>query len=282
MASRRLGGSVEATMGLFTGAASFYRQYRAPIPESVVAVLDAAAGQARPRRLLDLGTRTGLVLQALLGCVDDIIGVDADADMLAQAEIALRPTLAADTRLELVHARAEEFTAPPGWQAELVTVCRAFHWLDQQKVLTRLDAQVAPQGAVAIFADSSPWSSPAPWKAAVRAVVQEFLGEQRRAGSGVWHLHDRPFRDILRESVVSDVEEVTVPVRRTRNTESIICYLHSTSFAAPHLFGDRLEDFDNAIRHRLADLVDTDTFVDDNQFRIVIGRRPLHSPGQSA
>jgi trans-aconitate methyltransferase len=261
-------------MGLFTGTASFYRQYRSPIPESVAAVLDAAVDRTRPRRLLDVATGTGLVLQALSGRFDDMIGVDADAEMLAEADATLRPALPAGTSLRLVHARAEQFVAPAGWRADLVTICRAFHWLDQPATLARLDAQVSPRGAVAVFADRSLWTSPTPWKAAVHAVVQEFLGEQRRAGNGVFQLHDRPFSDILRESTFSDVEEITIPVRRTRTIDNIIGYLHSTSFAAPHLFGDRLAEFDHAVRNRLTELSDTDTFIDDNQFRIFIGRRP--------
>lgn len=78
-------------MGLFTGTTKYYRQLRRGIPHDVAVVLDHPA-PVRPdgrRRLLDVGTGSGLVAEALLS--------------------------------------AEDCTPPVGWQAELVTICRAFH-----------------------------------------------------------------------------------------------------------------------------------------------------------
>ena len=261
-------------MNLFAGTASFYRQYRPGIPQSVADVLDAAVERRAPRRLLDIGTGTGLVVEALFGRFDDVIAIDNDADMLATAEAALRPGVPPGTTLVLHQSTAEDFTPAPGWLADLVTICRAFHWLDQPPVLARLDAQVAPAGAVAIFGDSSFWAASTPWKIAVRTVVQEFLGEERRAAGGTFTHHNRPYSEIMQESPFSQVEEVTVPVRRTWHTDSILGYLYSTTFAAPTLFGDRLEEFDQAVRARLGDLDSTDTFVEDNEFVLRIGRRP--------
>jgi predicted TPR repeat methyltransferase len=52
-------------MSVFHGTVGFYRQYRPGLPESVADVLDAAVAETTPRRLLDLGTGTGLVVEAL-------------------------------------------------------------------------------------------------------------------------------------------------------------------------------------------------------------------------
>jgi trans-aconitate methyltransferase len=260
-------------MNLFQGTVDYYRQYRPSIPTEVADVLDAATVHRAPRRLLDVGTGTGLVVEALLGTFDDIIAIDTDADMLAAADRALRPQLKTGATLLLAQTKAEDFTPADGWRADLVTICRAFHWLDQATVLERLDSQVSPNGAVAIFGDHSFWVATSPWKTAVRTVIQEFLGEQRRAGAGTFQHHDRPYSDILRESPFDQVDEVTVPVTRTWTADSILGYLHSTSFAAPHLFGDRLAEFDQTARAALATFSSTDTFIEDNEFLIRIGRR---------
>jgi trans-aconitate methyltransferase len=264
---------VKDTMNLFTGTAQFYRQYRPGIPAEVAAVLDQATRPRSPRRLLDIGTGTGLVAEALLEHFDDIIAIDNDADMLKAAEAALRPALSEGSGLLLVESTAEEFTPPVGWQADLVTICRAFHWLDQAAVLTLLDAQVAPDGAVAIFGDNSFWAAGSPWKEAVRSVIQDFLGEQRRAGTGTFNHHDRPYSEIMEESPFNQVDEIRVPVQRTWTADSILGYLSSTSFAAPHLFGERLEKFETAARAKLDEFSDGDAFVEDNEFLIRIGRR---------
>ncbi|WP_019547876.1 class I SAM-dependent methyltransferase [Streptomyces sulphureus] len=262
-------------MSLFTGTASYYRRFRPGIPEDVAAVLDQASpAQANaPRRLLDLGTGTGLVAEALLGRFDDIIAVDNDADMLAVAASALRPELPEHSHLTLVESTAEDFVPPDGWKAGLVTICRAFHWLDQPTVLRLLDNQVAPDGAVAIFGDNSFWTVGSPWKEAVRGVIKTFLGEERRAGSGTFRHHNRPYSEIMEESPFDQVEEVLIPVQRTWTAETILGYLYSTTFAAPHLFGDRLGEFEAAVKQRLAEFSDDDTFPEDNEFLIRLGRR---------
>lgn len=261
-------------MSLFHGTVGFYRQYRPGIPTSVADVLDAAVDRSSPRRLLDVGTGTGLVAEALLGRFDDIIAIDNDTDMIAAAEDALRPALPQGATLALEVTTAEEFTPPAGWLADLVTICRAFHWLDQAPMLARLDAQVSPDGAVAIFGDNSFWVAGNPWKTAVRSVIQDFLGEQRRAGSATFNHHNRPYSDIMRESPFSHVEEFTIPVQRTWTTDGILGYLYSTTFAAPQLFGDRLDEFDKTVRTTLTELSDNDTFGEDNEFLIRIGHRP--------
>lgn len=244
------------------------------MPASVASVLVAAVGAiGRPRCLLDVGTGTGFVVRALIDEFDDIIGVDRDADMLAVADGELRPHLPPSAVLSLTQADAEDFEPPPGWLADLVTVCRTFHWLDQARFLTHLDSQVSPTGAVAIFGDNSVWAAESPWKAAIKALVQDYLGEQRRAGSGTYQRPWKPYREVLAESAFTRIDQVKVPVRRVRSTDSVIGYLHSTSFAAPHLFGDRLPEFDAEAARQLREFSVDDTFTDDNEFGILIGRR---------
>jgi ubiquinone/menaquinone biosynthesis C-methylase UbiE len=266
-------------MSMFDGTIDFYRQYRPGIPDTVAAILERAAPPptprtpGTPRRLLDIGTGTGLVVQALLGSFDDIIAIDNDANMLQAAETALRPALPEGTELRLKETTAEDFTPPPGWQAHLVTICRAFHWLDQAAVLRQLDSHVAPDGAVAIFGDNSLRAANTPWTNAVRQVIKQFLGEQRRAGTGTFNHHNRPYSQIMAESPFNQVAEMSVPVRRTWTTESILGYLYSTSFAAPHLFGNRIGQFEQAVTQTLAELSDTNTFEEDNEFLIRIGHR---------
>lgn len=267
-------------MSLFTGTADYYRRFRADVPDSVAQVLiETMVGRHAPLRLLDVATGTGFVIRALLDTaatprLDDIIGVDPEPEMLAVAEADLRARLPSGTSLVLSLGSAEQYVPPPGWQADLVTVCRAFHWFDGPAFLAHLEEFVAPDGVVALFGDASAWSSQAPWKSLVREIVQEYLGPERRAGAGEYRSPARPQSDVLAESPFSAVERVRVPIRRTRTAESIVGYLHSTSFAAPHHFGDRLDAFDDEVRRRLRELSATDAFVDENAFEISLARRP--------
>lgn len=258
-------------MTLFQGTAEFYRQHRSGVPAEVAAVLVEAATQRRPHRLLDIGTGTGFVVDALLDSFDDIIGIDPDAALLEVALSSVHPR--PGQQLRFVESTAEQFSPPGGWIADLVTICRTFHWLDRPAVLARLDQQVTADGVVAIFGDNSIWAANAPWKSEIKAVLAEFLGEQRRAGDGTYR-RPRPYTDDLDQSSFSHWTQQTVPVRRERTLDSVIGYLHSTSFAAPRLFGDRLQEFDEALRVRLPEHASGGVFVDDNEFTILLARRP--------
>ena len=88
--------------------------------------------------------------------------------------------------------------------------------------------------------------------------------------------HDRPYTEIMEKSPFSVVEEFRVPVQRRWSTESILGYLYSTSFAAPHLFGERLGRFERQITTVLGGFSDNDTFSEGNEFLIHIGRRSEH------
>jgi hypothetical protein len=193
--------------------------------------------------------------------------------MMDLAEQNLRAMISPETKLKFYNCRAEEFSPPAGWVASLVSICRAFHWMDQAKVLAQLAEYVPPTGVVAIFGDSSFWVADSAWKKAVRRVIQDFLGEQRRAGRGIFSHHDRPYSEILKESPFCNVEEFTIPVRRTWNTESILGYLYSTSFAARSLFGDRIEEFESTMKATLAEYSDNDTFDEENEFILRLGRK---------
>ena len=259
------------SVSLFQGTAEFYRQFRSGVPADVAAILLDAAPDRRPRRLLDIGTGTGFVVEALSGGVDDVIGIDVDADLLAVARRSVEPR--PGQHLAFVQARAEDYSAPAGWTADLVTICRTFHWLDRQLVLDRLDSIVAPDGVVAILGDNSIWADNAGWKSEIKTILAEFLGRDRRAGSGTYQ-RPAPYTDDLDASAFSNWEQLKIPVRRERSLDSVIGYLHSTSFAAPHLFGDRLAEFDDALRERLPPLAVNGVLIDSNEFGILLGRRP--------
>ncbi len=259
------------SVSLFQGTAEFYRQFRSGVPAEVAAILLEAAPDRRPRSLLDIGTGTGFVIEALSHGVDDVIGIDVDADLLAVARSSSEPR--PSQQLAFVQARAEDFSPPTSWTADLVTICRTFHWLDRKLVLDRLDSIVAPDGVVAILGDNSIWADNAGWKSEIKTILAEFLGDERRAGSGTYQ-RPAPYTDELDTSAFSNWEQVKVPVQRERSLDSVIGYLQSTSFAAPHLFGDRLAEFDDTLRERLPPLAVNGAFIDNNEFGILLCRRP--------
>ncbi|MDX3247554.1 hypothetical protein [Streptomyces sp. ME18-1-4] len=154
------------------------------------------------------------------------------------------------------------------------------NWLNQPRFLDRLSEYMAPEGVVAVFSDRSLWTADNPWQQAAREVVQDFLGEQRRAGEGVFSAPGPPYADVLRASAFSHVTSTVVAVRRQWKISQVLGYLYSTSFAAPHLFGDRRDAFELAVTNALSPFVDGGVLMEDNAFTVLTARRPSAHGGR--
>ncbi|MGW0937778.1 class I SAM-dependent methyltransferase [Streptomyces sp. NPDC002666] len=258
-------------MSQFDTTAPFYAAYRPGIPKEAVELLARRVAGKDHRVLLDLGSGTGQVPLALAGTVTEIDVVEQDPGMLAEADKALAGL---PVTVRLHNTSAEQFTPPCSTRADLVTVCRAFHWMDQGMVLSRLEGMTAPDATVAVMGDGSLWTARTEWTNALRALIQEYLGEKRRAGVGrKYEAHDRPYSEILAESVFGQVEEHTIAVEREWTTDTVIGYLYSTSFAARPLFGERVEDFERRARALLDEHTAAGGLIEHASFQVVLGRR---------
>src|SRR3954447_11747159 len=112
---------------LFAGAAPYYARGRLPYAEGLADVLRATLDLDGHGRLLDVGCGPGVVTLRLAHLFDEVVGLDADADMLTEAErLADR---AGVTNARWVCMRAEELPATLG-RFRVVTFAASFHWLD--------------------------------------------------------------------------------------------------------------------------------------------------------
>lgn len=252
---------------LFAGTAQYYDQYRPGIPDEVRNYILRSV--KAPVSLLDLGTGTGRVLEQFTPYFTDTMAVEPDRDMAKLARERLR-----HWPVHVIEGTAEDAHLPDGWHASLVTIARAFHWMDRPLVLRKLEPVVAPNGIVAVFHDHSFWHLDAPWCDVVRGIVQEFLGEQRRAGSGTYSAPARPFTQDFAESVFSNVHKQTFPIKRHWTADQLIGMLYSTSFASKVLLGMRAERFEHKLRTALHSLSPADDFVERNTLQLFIARRP--------
>ena len=258
---------------LFKGTAAYYDRFRPGISPELARLLIVVASECSgPQRLLDLGTGSGQVPAAIGWNFKSVICFDTDREMLGFARRRLQGLVDNGIDVTLIAARAEEFVVPPDWLASLVTISRAFHWMDRELVLSRLDSVVAANGAVAVFADRSLWNADSEWKQIVKQCITDYLGPERRAGSGTYSLDDRPHADVLTTSPFSEVEEYVIPVRRTWTVDTVIGNLFSTSFASRAVLGSKADAFESDLRERLAPF--SHSLVEDNAFAVQIGRRP--------
>ncbi|HSW98857.1 MAG TPA: class I SAM-dependent methyltransferase [Candidatus Saccharimonadales bacterium] len=254
-------------MDIFAGTAEYYDQFRPGIPDTLRDyVLKAAPA---PVTLLDLGTGTGRVLEQFAPYFSDIIAVEPSEEMLKAAHRRLMQYPGT-----FVHASAEDMELPDDWHASLVTVCRAFHWMDRAVVLARLDKIVAPRGVVAVFYEHTFWTQSTHWADLVRETLQHFLGPERETLGGAYHEPAQPFSQDFARSAFSHVDKRIFPITRTWNADQIVGYLYSTSYASKQVLGAQAGRFEEQLRRGLAQLSPQDMFTENNEFELFLARRP--------
>ncbi|MFI7087618.1 class I SAM-dependent methyltransferase [Streptomyces anulatus] len=263
---------------LFGPEAAGYARYRPGLPDAAVHLLAATQHGVPAPVLLDLGPGTGQVPRALLPVLRRLVHidlVDVNVSMLEAARAVLEPVRGACT-VDVFTGAAHTFApAAPGRAPTLITCCRSFHWMARPEVLSMADRMAAPHAIVAIMGDGSLWTHEAQWTAALRELIQSYLGEDRRAGTrGTCAGPGRSYQDDLADSPFSEVTEHRFPVPRTWAPQDVLGYLRTTSFARPALFAGRHPEFEAAALQLLQDHADGGVLKEDAVFTVLLARRP--------
>jgi SAM-dependent methyltransferase len=103
-------------------------------------------------RLLDLGCGPGWLAIAFAPFVGTVIAVDPEPTMLKAAHDA---AVEAGVHIELVEGSSYDLGSHLG-RYHVVTIGRAFHWMDRADTLRELDALIEPDGALILFNDVRP------------------------------------------------------------------------------------------------------------------------------
>lgn len=245
---------------LYAGSARFYSVGRVPYPAELADVLVAALALDGTGRLLDVGCGPGSLTLLLAPHCAEAVGLDPDPDMLSEAA-----RLAADKGVCNVtwrQLRAEELPADLA-PARLVTFAQSFHWMDRPRVARTVRGMLTNDGAVVhVHATThqgldsgAELRYPRPPHAQITALVQRYLGPERRAGKGVLTKGTPDGEDaIYRAAGLTGPQRLEIPGRIVdRTTDQVTAAVYSLSSAAPHLFGDRLEQFDGELRELVGD-----------------------------
>jgi len=260
------------TKELFSSAYEYYAKYRPGIPEEVINIIVKHFDIKLNDRILDLGCGTGQVALAMEGKCGEMVCLDSDPEMLKQAQKATKNSQMKLTWINRGSQDLEKVKENLGI-FKIATICRAFHWMNQRQVLEDLDGLIDENGGIVIFGDGSFWTSQEEWQQAIKRVVQKYLGEERRAGTGTFKQSDEPWEKIVAHSVFKFVETQQVPIVRNWNIGGIIGYLFSTSFAAPDLFGDQVDAFKRNIEEVLLTIDPKGIFQENAVFSIILASK---------
>lgn len=267
---------------LFKGSAVHYTRGRLPYAPGLAGTVARALGLDGRGRLLDVGCGPGTVLLALARYFTEAVGLDPDEDMLAEAE--RQAGRRGVTNARWVPGRAEDLPTGLG-TFRAVVFAQSFHWTDRDRVATTVRGMLEPGGAFVHIADDKDAptaTTPLPWPASPYAEIGElvrgYLGPVRRAGQGRL-VHGTPGREdlVMARAGFEEFEQRVVPAGQVveRGVNDLVAWTFSRSDSAPHLFGDRLAEFERDLRALLRSISPDGRFAEQlPATRVMIWRPP--------
>jgi len=267
---------------IYLGSAAHYRSGRPSYSPGLEAVLTRELGLDGSGRLLDAGCGPGILTVRLAHLFGQAVGLDPDAGMLAEGRRAAAES--GITNIRWVQGVAEDLPAVAPGPYRLVTFGQSFHWTDEQRVAETVYDLLEPGGALALVVHTVTGRPrpPDPGVPAIphdeiRALVAKYLGSTRRAGQGISPQRSHRFEDVLVRTRFGAPQQLFVAglPGLLRDSESVLSGYFSMSYSAPHLFGDRLDDFAGEVRALLANRSAEGVFWDwPGDTEVVLARKP--------
>src|SRR3954469_6029786 len=128
---------------LYQGSAAYYASGRLPYPPELASALREALSLDGTGRLLDAGCGPGPIALLLAPLFGEVVGVDPDPGMIAEAR-------AGAVRLGVPNARWVRMTAEslPGGLGTFraATLAQSFHWMDRAAVASVVHGMLEADG----------------------------------------------------------------------------------------------------------------------------------------
>jgi SAM-dependent methyltransferase len=275
-------GAVPYDPTIYLGSAAHYRYGRPAYSPELEAVLAREAGLDGTGRLLDVGCGPGVLTVRLAHLFTQAVGLDPDAGMLAEGFRAAEEKRAVNIRW--VQGLAEDLPGVAPGPYRLVTFGQSFHWTDERQAADTVYDMLAPGGALALIVHTVTGRPRPPDPGApaiphdeIKALVEKYLGSTRRAGQGTAPQRTHRFEDVLARTRFGVPQQFFVPgiPDLLRDSESVLSGYLSLSSSAPHLFGDRLDDFAGEVRALLVNRSAGGIFWDwPGDTEVVMARKP--------
>lgn len=221
------------------------------------------------KRVLDLGCGPGFIANAIAPYAADVLGLDPSLNMIAAAQTHAAP----NARFAIGSSEDLSAVATP---VQLVTIGRAFHWMDRAQTLCDLDPLIAPGGAIALINDRTVKSPINCWWDAVNAIAKSFAvldDYNQHRTSDDWVPHE----GVLITSSFNDLRAISVYQTHKWTFEQLRRNTLSRSATTEGLLGARRAEMEAAMRDALAPF-GPEPWTSLNQHIALIARRSADEP----
>ena len=200
----------------FQSAADHYLAGRAPYPATLIASTAASLDLGREDRLLDLGCGPAQLAVAFAPYVKEVLALDPEPNMIALARAAAR-----DLPNVTVSAGSSDDLGADLGRFRCVVIGRAFHWMQREETLRRLDTLIVPGGAVVLFGDERPTLPENEWVKEFEALIERYSADdpdrtRRRSDAFLPHL------SVLLDSPFSALERISHVYRRAITAQDLV------------------------------------------------------------
>jgi SAM-dependent methyltransferase len=223
--------------------------------------------------VLDLGCGPGQIALGLAPYVGPITAMDPEPEMLRiAAAVAEAAPFDYGKKIRFVEGSSFDLTPELG-VFSLVAIGRAFHWMDREDTLRRLDEMIRPGGSVVLFGDRHPELPQNAWRKIYDAVLDKYSAEdsaRKLRKSPDFGSHET----VLLASPFSRLERIGILEERATPIEDFDSRLLSLSSVSRDKIGDRTDDMIAEFRAGMAPYVANGAVTELIESHALIASRP--------
>ncbi len=253
--------------GRFSNLADIYRVGRPAYPRLLARRVAALIGLDGRQNVLDLGTGPGFLALDFAPFAHAVTGIDPEPEMLRVADAEAKRA-----GVDITFLQGSSGTLSPSLGTfRLVTIGRAFHWMDRPATLESLEALIDPEGGVALFQESYPQVPQNDWVPVFQTIVDKYAthdpARQRTAAS-------KNHETVLLQSAFSHLGRIAVLEPRATPLERVVDRALSFARAWYSETGARPHDLSQEVRAGLVPFARDGVIEEILEGVALIGRRP--------
>jgi SAM-dependent methyltransferase len=253
----------------FRTTVPFYARYRLGYPESLIARVIQLAGLKPGDPIMDLGCGPGLLAIPFARAGMKVTAVDPEPSMLEAAAAAAK-----EAGVSLSLREGSSFALPTDVAPfRLVTMGRAFHWMDGDNTLAALDPIVAADGALAFFDDDHPHTAENAWRFALKDIANKYGRTQSAHLVEASRVGFRSHHSLLLDSSFRCLEGLSEFVRRETTADEIVGLALSLSSTSPEKLGEKADAFEAELRAAMSAISSEGRFTEIAELTALVARR---------